>query len=390
MVRESDLQDLCIAQLRALNLSRRRELPTSNGMKNYYDILGITKVATEDEIKSAFRKLAHKYHPDKKGGDEKKFKEASEAYAVLSDKKKRAEYDTFGKTYAGAGQQAGGFGGFDFSNFAQGSAHFGDQEFDLGDIFGEFFGGGGSASGRGGSRGRDISVDIELPFREAVFGTERRMLIAKMSVCGVCDGTGAKKGTKRTTCASCNGKGNIREARNTFFGNFTTTRTCPTCLGRGEVPEHKCETCRGQGVAKREEEVHVVIPAGVSDGEMVRMPGRGEAAAGGVAGDLYIKLHVKADRSFTRDGNNLLTVLHLKLTDALLGGEFKVETLDGPLSVSVPLGVAHGELIRVRERGVPHGRGSRGDLLVRVDIQFPKKLSREAHTLIEKLRSEGL
>ncbi|MDO8521924.1 MAG: molecular chaperone DnaJ [bacterium] len=359
-------------------------------MKNYYDILGITKTASEEEIKSAFRKLAHKYHPDKKGGDEKKFKEASEAYAVLSDKKKRAEYDTYGKTFAGGGQQAGGFGGgFDFSDFAQGGANFGDQEFDLGDIFGEFFGG--SARGTAGKRrGRDISVDIELPFREAIFGTERRMLIAKMSVCGACDGTGAKKGTKRTTCSSCNGKGNIREARNTFFGNFTTTRTCPRCLGRGEVPEHQCDICKGQGIAKREEEIHVIVPAGVSDGEMIRMPGKGEAAAGGVAGDLYVKLHVKADRAFTREGNNLLTVLHLKLTDALLGGEFKVETLDGPLSVSVPQGVAHGELLRVRERGVPHGRGSRGDLLVRVDIQFPKKLSRTASELIAQLRKEGL
>ena len=313
---------------------------------------------------------------------------------MLSDKKKRAEYDAYGGAFAGGqSRQRGGFGGgFDFSDFAQGGANFGDQEFDLGDIFGEFFSArGGSASGGGDRRrGRDISVDIELPFREAIFGTERRMLIAKMSVCGACDGTGAKKGTKRTTCSSCNGKGNIRESRNTFFGNFTTTRTCPHCLGRGEVPEHQCDICKGQGVAKREEEVHVVIPAGVSDGEMIRMPGRGEAAAGGVAGDLYVKLHVKADKSFTREGNNLLTVLHLKLTDALLGGEFKVETLDGGVSVAVPQGVAHGELIRVRERGVPHGRGSRGDLLVRIDIQFPKKLSRTASELIAQLRKEGL
>ncbi|MDO8552175.1 MAG: molecular chaperone DnaJ [bacterium] len=357
-------------------------------MKNYYDILGISKTATDDEIKSAFRKLAHKYHPDKKGGDEKKFKEASEAYAVLSDKKKRAQYDTYGSAFAG-GQEGprGGFGGFDFSNFARGSANF-DQEFDLGDIFGEFFG----AGARGGSarRGRDISVDIELPFREAIFGTERRMLIAKMAVCGVCDGTGAKKGTKRTTCSSCNGKGSIREARNTFFGNFTTERVCPRCLGRGEVPEHECEVCKGQGVAKREEEIHVVIPAGISDGEMIRMPGRGEAVAGGTAGDLYVKLHIKEDKAFARDGHNLMTVLHLKLTDALLGGEFKVETLDGPTTVRVPQGVAHGELIRVRERGVPYGRGSRGDLFVRVDIQLPKKLSRAASELIAQLRKEGL
>src|SRR3990167_2355257 len=359
--------------------------------KDYYNILGITKTATEDEMKSAFQKLAHKSHPDKKGGDEKKFKEASEAYAVLSDKKKRAEYDAYGGAFAGGqSRQRGGFGGgFDFSDFAQGSANFGDQEFDLGDIFGEFFGGSarGTAAGR---RGRDISVDIELPFREAIFGTERRMLIAKMSVCGACDGTGAKKGTKRTTCSSCNGKGNIRESRNTFFGNFTTTRTCPHCLGRGEVPEHQCDICKGQGVAKREEEVHVVIPAGVSDGEMIRMPGRGEAAAGGVAGDLYVKLHVKQDSDFTRDGHNLAMALPIKLSDALLGGEYRVRTFDGEEAMEVPAGVTHGEVIRKIGRGVPHGRNARGDLLVRIDIQFPKKLSAKARELIEKLRGEGL
>lgn len=171
-------------------------------MKNYYDILGIAKTATEEDIKSAFRKLAHKYHPDKKGGDEKKFKEASEAYAVLSNKQKRSQYDTYGSAHAGGqGGARGGFGGFDFSDFAQGSANFGGQEFDLGDIFGEFFGGARDGSA-GRARGRDISVDIELPFREAIFGTERRMLIAKMSSCWDCEGTGAKKGTKRATCGS--------------------------------------------------------------------------------------------------------------------------------------------------------------------------------------------
>src|SRR3989344_5309509 len=211
--------------------------------KDYYDILGITKVATEEEIKSAFRKLAHKYHPDKKGGDEKKFKEASEAYSVLSDKKKRAEYDTYGRTFA-AGQgggfsaQGGPASGWDFSNFsAQGGSAFGGQgqnfEFDLGDIFGDFFG----AQGRGGRRGRDISIDIEVPFRDAIFGTERRVLIAKMGVCETCSGTGAKPGSKMTMCTTCNGKGEIRETRNSFFGTFSSARECPRCFGRGEVPE---------------------------------------------------------------------------------------------------------------------------------------------------------
>ena len=359
-------------------------------MKDYYQILGVNKGATEDDIKTAFRKLAHKYHPDKKGGDEKKFKELSEAYAVLSDKKKRAEYDTYGKTFAGGGPSSAGAGGFDFSNFNFGQGFEGfsanGQEFDLGDIFGEFFGG----SQRGGRRGRDISIDIEISFRDAVFGTERRVLIAKTSSCSICAGTGAAKGAKMITCSACNGKGEMREARNTFFGTFTSTRTCPRCHGRGELPEKLCETCRGEGVAKREEEIRVSIPAGVSDGEMIRMPRMGEAVPGGQAGDLYVKLHVQPDKQFSREGNNLITALPIKLTDALLGGEYRIRTLDGEEALTVPAGVNNGEILRVRGKGVPHGRNSRGDLLVRVDVEFPKKLSRAARELIEKLRGEGL
>src|SRR3989344_2684448 len=325
-------------------------------MKNYYDLLGVPKTANEDDIKKAFRKLAHKYHPDKKGGDE--------AYAVLSDQKKRAEYDTYGKTFAGGGgPQQGGFGGFDFSNFsAGGGPSFGGQqfEFDLGDIFGDVFGGGQART----RRGRDISIDIELTFRESIFGAERRVLLAKMSACDTCGGTGAKSGSKTITCSSCNGK--------------------------GEIPEVPCDACRSEGIRKREEEIHVVVPAGVEDGEMIRMPGRGEMAVGASAGDLYVKLHIKRDAKFSRDGNNLVTSLPIKLTDALLGGEYRITTLEGEEIVSVPSGVAHGEVIRVRGKGVPHGRGNRGDLLVRIDIEFPKKLSKSARELIEKLRGEGL
>lgn len=359
-------------------------------MKNYYDILGITKSASEEDIKKAFRKLAQKYHPDKKGGDEAKFKEASEAYAVLSDQKKRAEYDTYGKTFAGGGPggaSGAGFGGFDFSNFQQG---FNGQnvEFDLGDIFGEFFGGGEAGGTR--PRGRDISIDIELSFRESVFGAERRVLISKMAVCDVCNGSGGKPGSKMATCKICNGKGELRETRNTFFGNFTSARLCPTCSGRGQVPETPCENCRGEGILKRQEEVRINVPAGVQDGEMVRMPGRGEAAKGGGAGDLYVKLHVKKDAAFTRDGNNLLTALPIKLTDALLGGEYRIRTLDGEEKITVPAGVIHGEIIKIRGKGVPNSRGARGDLAVRIDIEFPKKLSKAARELIERLRAEGL
>ena len=357
-------------------------------MKDYYEILGVKKTASEADIKSAFRKLAHKYHPDKTGGDEAKFKEVSEAYEVHSAKKRRAEYDTYGKTFAGGGGPGAGFGGFDFSNF-QGfnGQNFNGQsfEFDLGDIFGEFFGGGGRTR-----RGRDISIDIELSFKESIFGTERRVLITKTGTCDLCRGTGAKKGAKLITCKTCNGKGELRETRNSFFGAFSTNTVCPKCHGKGELPETPCEKCRGEGVVKQEEEIHIVVPAGVEDGEMIRMTGKGEALPGAGSGDLYVKLHVKSDSTFTREGNDLAMTLPVKLTDALLGSTYRVRTLTGDTMIEIPAGVVHGEMVRVRGEGVPHGRNSRGDLLIRVDIQFPKKLSKTAQELIEKLKNEGL
>ncbi|MEK7098425.1 MAG: molecular chaperone DnaJ [Patescibacteria group bacterium] len=360
-------------------------------MKDYYQVLGVAKSSSEEDIKKAFRTLAHKYHPDKKGGDEARFKEASEAYAVLSDNNKRAQYDQYGAYTAGGQQGGASHGGFDFSDFAknfQGFDGFQGQgaEFDLGDIFGDFFGG----SGKRSRRGRDISMDIEILFRDAVFGTERRILITKTALCDICSGTGAKKGTSTATCASCNGKGQIREARNTFFGSVATTRTCPTCKGHGDVPKESCAECRGEGALKKQEEVHVVIPAGIENGEMIRMPGRGEALPGAPAGDLYVKIHVKNDKLFTREEKNLVTALSIKLTDALLGGEYKIQTLDGETRLNIPQGITQGEFLRIRGRGVPYGRNSRGDLLVRIDIVFPKKLSRAAKEAVEKLRQEGV
>ena len=360
-------------------------------MKDYYEILGVGKHATEDDIKRAFRKLAQKFHPDKKGGDEARFKEVSEAYSILSDRRKRAEYDARGAAF-GSGNGAGGagFDGFDFSQFTgfQGGQESGSfQEFDLGDIFGEFFNQAGGSRAR---RGRDISIDIELSFRESIFGVERRVLISKIGVCTICEGTGARKGSKTITCATCNGKGELREARNTFFGAFTSTRPCSRCHGKGTVPEHTCEKCRGEGVVKQEEEIVIHIPSGVGNGEMIRMPGRGEAAPGATAGDLYVKLHVKSDTTFTREGNNLQTVVHIKLSDALLGMTHSVRTLDGDVALSIPSGITHGEILKIKERGVPYGRGSRGDLFVRIAIDMPKKLSRTAREYIEKLKGEGV
>jgi len=355
---------------------------------DYYKILGLEKNASKEEIKKAFRKKAHEYHPDKKSGDEAKFKEVNEAYGVLSDEKKRAEYDAYGRVFSGAGAGAGGtqgagFDGFDFSNFAQG---FGGQniEFDLGDIFGDIFGGGGRTK-----RGRDISIDVEIEFQESVFGTQRKVLLTKPSVCEHCSGTGAEPGTGTKTCPTCNGQGKIRDTKQSILGTFATVRQCPECHGSGTIPETKCDNCKGTGVKKEQKEITVKVPAGIDDGEMIRMSGIGEAVPGGNAGDLYIKVHVKPHPTVRKEGANLVMELPVKLTDALLGAKYSVETLEGTIDVKIPERVASGELLRVRGKGVPTSRG-RGDLLLRVRVTLPEKLSKKVKKIIEDLREEGI
>lgn len=357
--------------------------------KNYYEILGVDKKAPKEEIKKAYRKLAHKYHPDKKGGDEAKFKEASEAYGVLSNDKKRAEYDAYGRTFSGAGGQgAGGFGGFDFSGFQNGGgAGFEGMEFDLGDIFGEFFGGGGRRART--RRGNDISMDVEVTFRESVFGTERKFNIMKQNVCDICTGSGAEPGTKTKTCPTCNGKGQVRESKQSIFGTLTNVVVCHDCKGKGEIPETKCRKCSGMGVVKEQSEIKIKIPAGISDGEMIRLSGAGEAVPGGVPGDLYVKVHVEKHPTFRKEGANMLMDLPVKISDALLGAKYILDTLDGDITLKVPSGTAHGDILRVKGKGVPIG-GRRGDLLVRIKLEMPSKLSSKAKKLLEDLRGEGI
>jgi len=357
-------------------------------MKDYYKTLGLEKTATKEDIKKAFRKLAHKYHPDKKNGDEQKFKEVNEAYRVLSDDKKRSEYDAYGRTFSGSGgQQGGGFGGFDFSDFQQ--AH-GYEEFDLGDIFGDFFGG--TRAGSKTKRGRDIAIDMELSFEDSVFGVERSVLLNKASACETCKGSGAETGSKQITCPACNGRGRMREARKSFFGTFTTESVCGQCHGSGEIPEKKCQQCKGTGVHKREQEIKVSIPAGIENGEMVRLSGMGEAVPGGTAGDLYIKIHVQPDRNLKKQGDDLITELNIKLSDALLGSTYTVKTLDGDIDVKVPANTKIGETLRVKGKGVPKSsnKKNRGDLLIKLKIEMPQKLSSQAKKLIEQLREYGV
>src|SRR3989344_225460 len=357
--------------------------------KNYYNILGLEQGASTDEIKKAFHKLAHKYHPDKKGGDEAKFKEINEAYQVLSDERKRRAYDTHGTGWnsgeGGAGPSGGDWDFGDFAGFSGQSAQ-GGVSWDLGDLFGEFFGG---RSASGGRRGRDISVDVQIPFADSIFGSERTMLIAKVGVCDRCQGSGGEPGAVMKKCATCNGQGKLHEARRSFLGSFSTVRECNHCVGRGEIPESRCTTCRGHGVVKRNEEVRIAIRAGIQNGEMIRLTGRGEAVPRGSAGDLYVKVHVERHKVFQRDGDNLVMDLSVKLSDALLGAEYKVEALDGSINVKIPEGVSPGEILRVKGRGVPTSPSKRGDLYLKVSIKIPPKLSRKAQKMIEDLRAEG-
>ena len=352
--------------------------------KNYYDILGVDKKATKDDVKKAFRKLAQKHHPDK-GGDEAKFKEITEAYAVLGDEKRRREYDSYGQTFQG-GNPFGGAGGFDFSDFQNFQ---GGVEFDLSDLFGDIFAGA-RGGGRRVRRGRDISIDVEISFKDSVLGTKRSVLITKIGTCDTCTGTGAKPGTELLTCSACSGSGRVHETRNSPLGAFTSVRTCSVCEGSGKVPKERCKECSGHGILRKEEDVKLDIPKGIDDGEMIRMPGKGEAVKGGVPGDLYIKVHVKPHAIFRKEGANLVMNLPIKLTDALLGTTVSISTIeDKQLEVKVPPMNKTEEMLRIRGKGVTF-EGGAGDLLIRVSATLPKKLSTKAKKAIEELKSEGL
>ena len=357
--------------------------------KDYYQVLGITKNASPEEVQKAFHKLAHKYHPDKKGGDESKFKEVNEAYQILSDEQKRQAYDTYGESGGGSSSAQSGPGwGWDFSGFSD-QAGQGGAQFDFSDLFSEFFGGG-QSGGRRTRRGRDISVDIQIPFAEAVFGSERNLLITKVGQCDHCNGIGAEVGSSKKKCETCNGRGQIRETRRSLLGAVSAVRNCEICNGVGEVPEKRCASCGGYGVLKKNEEIKVAIPPGVNDGEMIRLTGRGEAAAHGTTGDLYVKVHVDKHPTFRREGEHLAMDLSVKLSDAILGTEHEIKTLDGQIKVKVPEGVSSGEILRVKGKGVPLSPSRRGDLYIHLKVKTPEKLSKKARQLVADLHAEGL
>lgn len=366
--------------------------------QNYYNILGVSKSASDDEIKKAYRKLAHKHHPDKAGGDEKKFKEINEAYQVLSDKTKRQQYDQFGRTFsAGGGSAYGGdeFEGFDFGDIfgqaRQGGANFefgGDFSDIFSDIFGERFGGRAARK----KAGRDIQVDVEINFEEMVRGAERNLKLYKTAVCGVCRGTGGEPGAEEKTCPTCKGSGQVKKTTRSFFGSFIQVSTCPDCEGTGRVYSRKCHKCGGDGRAKEEQTIQVKIPAGINNGQTISLHGQGEAGERGApSGDLYVNVHVRPHSKFKREQDNVLSEEYITFSQAALGDKINIGTIDEEIKMKVPAGTQSGEVFRIREKGIPHlGRRGRGDHLVKIIVKIPKSTTGSQKDLIEKLKKENL
>lgn len=354
--------------------------------RDYYEILGLQKDASDDEIKKAFRKAAVKYHPDKEGGDETKFKEASEAYEVLKDSAKRQRYDQFG--HAGVGGASGGGAGGNpfegFGGFGGQNVHFDFGDGGLGDIFGQFFGGGGQRP-QGPARGRDVEASIQLTFEEAIFGVEEKISLDMDDECSHCHGTTVEPGYEMKTCPTCKGAGQQTRIMNTMFGQIQQAVTCETCQGRGKVPEKVCTVCRGRGTERRKQTITLKVPAGIDDGATIRLKERGEAIGGGAKGDLYVHIRVQAHKKFTREGDIILSEEHISMIDAALGTEIDVDTVDGAIRMKVPAGTQSGTDFKLSSHGVPHMRGTaRGPHIVSVIVDTPTKLTKKQKDLLEQ------
>lgn len=346
--------------------------------KDYYNILGVEKNATQDEIKKAFRKVAHTHHPDKPGGDEAKFKEANEAYQTLGDEKKRAQYDQFGAAGpnmggfgGGAGQGFGGFGG-------AGGFDFGD--IDLGDLFGGGFGGSRQRRQR---KGQDLQTRMHITFKESIFGVKKSINVEHNKTCGDCAGSGGEKGTSMETCSECHGQGQTQQR---MMGIFATIATCPVCQGKGTLPKTKCRTCRGAGITREKEVVEFTIPAGINHGDTLRISGKGEAIPDGPSGDLFVQMFVEPHKDFSRKDYDLLITQEITVSEAILGATREIKMLDDTkIEIKIPNGTQSGAILRVSGRGI----AGRGNLMVTIKIHIPKRLSKAAKSALEVLQAEG-
>jgi molecular chaperone DnaJ len=351
--------------------------------RDYYEVLGVSRDTNQDEIKKAYKKMAKKYHPDLNPDSktaEEKFKEINEAYEVLSDPEKKARYDQFG--HAGTDGGFEGFGGSDFSGF--------------GDIFDMFFGGGFGGTGAGGrrraaERGADLRLDLSIAFEEAAFGVEKDVEIPRMESCDVCQGSGAEPGTQPKTCPVCGGSGKVKSTQSTPFGQFQTVRTCHRCQGMGTFIEKVCKHCRGSGKVRKVRKIHVKIPAGVDNGSRLRVANEGEAGSqGGLPGDLYVYINVKPHKTFIRENDDVICELRISFTQAALGAEVEVPTLDGNVKLTIPEGTQTGTSFRLRGRGIPKLRGyGRGDHHVKVKVVTPTKLTEEQKELLREFDAKG-
>ncbi|MCI8878912.1 MAG: molecular chaperone DnaJ [Oscillospiraceae bacterium] len=352
--------------------------------RDYYEVLGVSKSSTDAEIKKAYRKLAKENHPDLNPGDkeaEARFKEINEAYEVLSDKDKKARYDQFGfagvdPSYGGGGGYGGGFeGGFDFG--------------DLGDIFGSFFGGGfggGARTRNGPQRGESLRMGVTVSFEEAAFGCEREVTVERVEQCGTCKGTGAAPGTSPETCTACGGTGTVQQRRQTPMGVFATTGPCPKCGGKGKIVASPCKDCGGSGQVRRKKTIKINVPAGIDDGQIISLRGQGNAGKnGGPAGDLQIVVTVRPHQLFRREGTDVFCDAPITFTQAVLGGELEIPTIDGKVKYDIPEGTQTGSTFRLRGKGIPsvNGRG-RGDQYVTVYIETPRNLNREQKEALKK------
>ncbi|MFC1598916.1 molecular chaperone DnaJ [Patescibacteria group bacterium] len=364
--------------------------------KDYYKILGVSNGASKDEIKKAFREKAHIYHPDKKDGDEAKFKEINEAYQVLSNDQKRQQYDQFGSTF----DQQGGFGGGmnwdDFMRQArQGGgggtySNFGD----MGDIFSEIFGGGGFGFGGAQSRtqsrarGRDIETTLTLDFKEAVFGADKTIELSELAKCEHCKGNGAEPGTKITECKKCQGQGQIQQVQRTILGNIQTVAVCPDCQGEGKSYDKPCSKCQGQGRLKTKRQIPVKVPAGIDNNMALKMAGEGEAGLRGArSGDLYIHIRVKPDPRFKRQGDNIISQVIINFSQAALGDKIQIETIDGQVDLKIPSGTQSGKVLMLKGKGVPKFQHyGQGDHLVEIIVKTPEKLSKEQKKVFDDLK----